>query len=57
VGQSGEGCDVPHGPLGEGAGCAAEDLLEPLASMFGWIRDHATDILTVQAEFDQGDGR
>ncbi|HEY2764196.1 MAG TPA: hypothetical protein VGJ13_09330 [Pseudonocardiaceae bacterium] len=57
MGQSGEGCDVPHGPLGEGAGCAAEDLLEPLASMFGWIRDHATDILTVQAEFDQGDGR
>lgn len=29
---------------------------EPLASMFGWIREHATDILAVQAEFDQVSG-
>jgi DNA-binding HxlR family transcriptional regulator len=25
---------------------------EPLATMFSWIRDHAPDILSTQAEFD-----
>lgn len=33
-------------PLGTGTS-------EPLATMFGWIRDHATDILDVRAEFDR----
>jgi DNA-binding HxlR family transcriptional regulator len=33
-------------PLGRGTS-------EPLANLFGWIRGHATDILTVQADFDQ----
>ncbi len=32
-------------PLGQGTG-------EPLATLFSWIRDHAADILTVQAEYD-----
>lgn len=36
-------------PLGRGTS-------EPLANLFAWIRDHATDILAVQAEFD-GSGR
>ena len=31
--------------LGKGAS-------EPLATMFSWIRDHAPDILSTQAEFD-----
>jgi DNA-binding HxlR family transcriptional regulator len=29
---------------------------EPLAMMFGWIRDHATDILQTQAAFDEARG-
>lgn len=33
-------------PLGRGT-------CEPLAAMFGWIRDHANDILTVRAEYDE----
>ncbi|KAA2258063.1 helix-turn-helix transcriptional regulator [Solihabitans fulvus] len=33
-------------PLGRGTG-------ERLAGMFGWIRDHAFDILAVQADYDQ----
>ena len=33
-------------PLGRGTG-------EPLASMFGWIREHAVDILSTQDEFDR----
>jgi DNA-binding HxlR family transcriptional regulator len=37
-------------PLGKGTS-------EPLASLFDWIRGHATDILAVQAEFDQANGR
>jgi DNA-binding HxlR family transcriptional regulator len=32
-------------PLGRGTSA-------PLASLFGWIRDNATDILATQAEFD-----
>jgi DNA-binding HxlR family transcriptional regulator len=32
-------------PLGAGTS-------EPLAAMFTWLRDHATDILAVQADFD-----
>jgi DNA-binding HxlR family transcriptional regulator len=32
-------------PLGRGTS-------EPLASMFGWIRENAVDILATQAEFD-----
>jgi DNA-binding HxlR family transcriptional regulator len=33
-------------PLGRGTS-------EPLASMFGWIREHAVDILSTQDEFDR----
>ena len=33
-------------PLGRGTS-------EPLASMFGWIREHAVDILATQDEFDR----
>jgi DNA-binding HxlR family transcriptional regulator len=32
-------------PLGRGTG-------ESLAGLFGWIRNHAEDILTTQSEFD-----
>ena len=32
-------------PLGEGAS-------EPLAALFGWLRDHAADIVETQADFD-----
>ncbi len=32
-------------PLGQGAS-------EPLATLFSWLRDHAVDILAVNAEFD-----
>lgn len=32
-------------PLGEGTS-------EPLAALFGWLRDHAADILQTQADFD-----
>ena len=32
-------------PLGRGTSA-------PLASLFGWIRDNATDILATQAAFD-----
>lgn len=37
-------------PLGRGAS-------EPLAALFAWIRDHVTEILTVQADVDQLGGR
>jgi DNA-binding HxlR family transcriptional regulator len=33
-------------PLGRGTS-------EPLANMFGWIREHAVDILARQDEFDR----
>lgn len=37
-------------PLGAGTS-------EPLASLFGWIRGHAFDILAVQAEYDSAAGK
>lgn len=37
-------------PLGQGTSA-------PLANLFGWIRDHAIDILAGQADFDQVDRR
>ncbi|MEU9833502.1 helix-turn-helix domain-containing protein [Streptosporangium sp. NPDC048047] len=37
-------------PLGRGTG-------EPLAELFGWIRDHAFEILDTQAEFDRVGGK
>ncbi|WP_308249752.1 winged helix-turn-helix transcriptional regulator [Sphaerisporangium fuscum] len=33
-------------PLGRGAG-------EPMATLLGWIRDHAGDILATQSEYDR----